>query len=120
MYLYVIFELGNGITRPRQRIIINVDLESQKAEIERRHTGIWSTLFYLHRTPGPHNIKFRANWFYAKVWALLAYATVYLFVFISASGIYIWHVIKAERKIGLILLGAGILSFFLIAFVFAA
>ncbi|MBC8427683.1 PepSY-associated TM helix domain-containing protein [bacterium] len=100
--------------RPGQRININVDLKHQTAEIERRHTGIWRALLYLHRSPGPHNIKHRANWLYTKLWAFLADATVYLFCFISVSGIYIWYIIKSERKIGIILLGAGCLSFFLI------
>ncbi len=40
--------------------------------------------------------------------------TVYLLLFITISGVYMWAVIKAERKIGLVLLGAGSLSFVLI------
>src|SRR3974390_938352 len=43
-------------------------------------------------------------------------ATVYLILFISVSGIYLWYVLRAERATGLILLCAGALSFFGMAY----
>jgi hypothetical protein len=45
------------------------------------------------------------------VWRWLADSSAYLLFFISVSGIYLWWVILAERKAGLLLLGAGALSF---------
>jgi hypothetical protein len=51
------------------------------------------------------------NWFFSKLWGIIADTTVYLTFFLSISGIYMWAVIKAEKKIGLIMLGAGCLSF---------
>ena len=56
------------------------------------------------------------NWFYMKVWRWMADATVYLILFISVSGIYLWYVLRAERKVGFILLFAGTLSFFVMAY----
>jgi hypothetical protein len=101
------------VMKPGQEITINVDLKSQTAEIKRRYTDIWDALFYLHKSPGAHNANIRGNWFYTRLWGWLADTVVYLILFISISGIYMWAVIKAERKIGLILLGAGCLSFIL-------
>jgi hypothetical protein len=46
----------------------------------------------------------------------MADATVYLVLFISFSGIYLWYVLRAERAVGLLLLGAGALSFFGMAY----
>jgi len=102
------------VMKPGQNITINVDLKSQTAEIERRRTDIWDALFYLHKSPGAHNAQIRGNWFYTRLWGWLADTVVYLILFLSVSGIYMWAVLKAERKLGLILLGAGCLSFILI------
>jgi hypothetical protein len=46
----------------------------------------------------------------------MADATVYLILFISFSGIYLWYVLRAERTVGLILLCAGALAFFGMAY----
>jgi hypothetical protein len=45
------------------------------------------------------------------VWRWLSDGTVYLLLFISGSGLYLWFAIKAERRIGLGLIAAGALSF---------
>ncbi len=52
------------------------------------------------------------NWIYMKGWRWLADTTVYLILFISVSGVYLWYVLRAERTVGVILLVAGALSFF--------
>ena len=52
------------------------------------------------------------NWTYMRAWRWLADATVYLILFISVSGVYLWYVLRAERRIGVILLFAGGLLFF--------
>ena len=46
----------------------------------------------------------------------MADATVYLILFISVSGIYLWYVLRAERSAGFILLFAGALTFFGMAY----
>ena len=38
-------------------------------------------------------------------------ATIYLVLFITISGIYLWWTLKAERRIGAVLLSAGIMTF---------
>jgi hypothetical protein len=57
--------------------------------------------------PGPHNVAIRGNWIGTQVWRVFADATIYLLLFISASGVYLWWAIKAERRIGLVLVTAG-------------
>jgi hypothetical protein len=51
-----------------------------------------------------------------KAWRWIADGTVCLILFISFSGIYLWYVLRAERAAGLILLWAGALSFFGMAY----
>jgi hypothetical protein len=62
--------------------------------------------------PGPHNANIRGNWIWTQVWRQFADATIYLTLFISVSGLYLWYVLKAERRIGFALLAAGGLTFF--------
>ena len=99
-----------GMT-PGRNTVINVDLITGMAEVEQRKTGFWDVLFYLHKSPGPHNANIRGNWVFTRMWTWLMDTVVYAILLISVSGIYLWTVIKAERKTGLILLGAGCLSF---------
>jgi hypothetical protein len=104
------------VMRPGQRTRITVDVESRTAQIEQRHTGFWDALLYLHKSPGPHLAGFRGNWFATRIWAWLADATACLLLLISASGVYLWALLKTERRTGLIVLGAGAMSFFALAF----
>lgn len=99
------------ITRPGHRTTVRVELASGSTVIERQETGVWDAMIYLHKMPGPHNISVRGNWFFTRLWGWLADATVYLLLFLTASGVYLWTVLKSERKAGLVLLGAGMVSF---------
>jgi hypothetical protein len=74
--------------------------------------NLWESLSYLHKIPGPHNVAIRGNWLGTRVWRVLADATIYLLLFISLSGVYLWWAIKAERRIGLTLLTAGAVTLF--------
>ncbi len=100
-----------AVVKPGERITVEVDLGSRAATIERRRTGFWDALNYLHKSPGPHAPAIRGNWFHTRLWRSMADAVVCILIFISISGIYLWAVLKAERKTGLILIGAGAVSF---------
>lgn len=106
--------LSFPLESPGRRAMVQVDLRTGRAEVEQRETGVWDGLIYLHKMPGPHNAAIRGNWLFTRVWGWLADATVYLLLFLSASGVYLWTVLRAERKAGLIFLGSGVLSFVLL------
>ena len=91
---------------------VNVDLDARTAIVKRRSMNLWESLSYLHKIPGPHNVAIRGNWIGTQAWRVLADATIYLLLFISMSGIYLWWAIKAERRIGLTLLTAGAVTLF--------
>ena len=96
---------------PGRETVVELDLAGATAAISSHTTGIWDAMVYLHKMPGPPNVNVRGNAFFMQVWRWLADATVYLTLFVSVSGIYLWAVLKSERRVGLILLATGALSF---------
>ena len=93
---------------------VSVDPVAGVARATTTQTGVWAAMVYLHKMPGPHNQNIRGNWPVTKAWAWLADANVYLLLFISVSGLYLWAVVRSERRAGLLFLGAGVLSFTLL------
>jgi hypothetical protein len=90
---------------------IDVDLANRTASVVRRRMSLWESLSYLHKMPGPHLVALRGNWVGIQVWRWFADATIYLLLFVSTSGIYLWWAIKAERTAGLALVAAGLVTF---------
>ena len=104
------------VTIPGRETTVSISIASREATIVTRETGLADALVTLHKSPGQHGPDIRMNWFYMKAWRWMADATVYLILFISVSGIYLWYVLRAERAVGFILLFAGALSFFGMAY----
>lgn len=100
------------VSIPGRATTVSINLASNEATIFTRETGLADALVTLHKSPGQHGPDIRMNWFYMKAWRWFADATVYLVLFISVSGIYLWYVLRSERRVGVILLLAGTLSFF--------
>ena len=108
------------VSKPGLETTVDVDLSNRSVVISRRPTGVLEAVGYLHKSPGPHNADIRGNWMWTRAWRSLADGTVYLLLFISATGLYLWFAIKAERRPGLILIGAGVLSFGAFIYVLAS
>jgi hypothetical protein len=60
--------------------------------------------------PGPHNANIRGNAPYMRVWRWLTDLTAYAVFFVSISGLFLWTVLRAERRIGVVLLAAGMVT----------
>lgn len=99
------------IETPGAITTVRFDPGTGTAEVERKESGVWAGMIYLHRIPGPHNVSIRGNWLATRVWGWVADASVYVLLFVSASGVYLWAVVRAERKTGLLFLGGGALCF---------
>jgi hypothetical protein len=99
------------VSIPGRATTVTVKLAAHEATVVTRETGLTDALVTLHKSPGQHGPDIRMNWFYMKVWRWFADATVYLTLFITVSGIYLWYMLRAERKAGLVLLFAGTLTF---------
>ena len=96
---------------------VDVDLDARSATVKRRSMSLWESIAYLHKMPGPHNVAIRGNWIGTRLWRVLADATIYLLLFISVSGVYLWWAVKAERRIGLTLLATGMATSFGLVYV---
>jgi hypothetical protein len=92
---------------PGWEATVRVDLAEGFAEVTERTTGFWNAILYLHKSPGPHSAAIRGNWTFTLAWRWLIDGVVCLILFVSASGIYLWWALRAERRTGLVLLGAG-------------
>jgi hypothetical protein len=97
---------------PGRETTVTINATNREATIVSRETGLAEALVTLHKFPGPHVADLRMNWMWMEFWRWMADATVYLILFISVSGIYLWYVLRAERTIGFVLLAAGAVSFF--------
>ena len=95
------------VTKPGEGTRVEVDLRAQKATIEREKRGLGEALNYLHKMPGPHNVRFRGNWVYMSWWAVTADVVVYGTLFLTVSGLYLWWKMKGERAAGWALLAGG-------------
>jgi len=104
------------VSIPGRTTSVSINIPRQAATIVTRETGLADALITLHKSPGGHGPGIRMNWFAMKAWRWFADATAYLTLFITVSGIYLWYVLRSERKVGFILLFAGTLTFFGIAY----
>lgn len=95
------------VSKPGVTTRVEVDLRSKTATIEREDRGLGDALNYLHKMPGPHNVQFRGNWVFMTWWAFTTDVVVYGILFLTASGLYLWWKLKAERVAGWALVGGG-------------
>jgi hypothetical protein len=95
------------VSTPGLEINADVDLDARSVTVSRRQTSVWEALAFLHKMPGPHNVEIRGNWPPMRAWRVLADATIYLTLFITMSGLYLWWALRAERRIGLAMLSTG-------------
>ena len=99
------------VSKAGSEATVDVDLDARTAIVKRRSMNVMESLSYLHKMPGPHNVAIRGNWIGTGIWRLFADTTIYLLLFISLSGVYLWWAIKAERRIGYAVLTAGAFTF---------
>jgi hypothetical protein len=104
------------VTIPGRLTTVRIDLSKREAAIEERNTGWADATVMLHKSPGPHLVGMRMNWSYMRFWFWFSDATVYLLLFITTSGLYLWWALKAERKLGWALLATGALCFFTLVY----
>jgi hypothetical protein len=105
---------------PDRDTIVNLDYDQRTATVITRAQSFGDALVYLHKMPGPHNADVRGNSRLMAAWRVLADATVYILLFITLSGIYLWVALRAERRVGLLLILGGAGSFWGLVYVIAA
>jgi hypothetical protein len=95
---------------PGRETTVDLSAAGRTAAISTRPTGLLDAAVYLHRMPGPHNADLRGNAAFMVAWRWLADTTVWLLLFLAASGVYLWAMLRTGRRLGLALLAAGAVS----------
>lgn len=95
---------------------ITINKQTNEVAITRKREGTLRATNFLHKMPGPHNMKIRGNSLFMKNWRILADMVVYLLLFLSATGVFLWYFLKAERKLGWVALILGGISFTVLLF----
>lgn len=99
-----------AVSVPGRETTVDLSITTQTAAISARTTGLWDAMVFLHKMPGPHNANLRGNSAFMSLWRGLTDATVYVILLVSGSGVFLWALLKAERRIGLVLLAGGVAS----------
>ena len=100
------------VTVPGRATTVTLDVAKREALIRERSTGLASALIELHRSPGPHLVGIRKNSSYLQMWSWLTDASVLHLLLVSLTGVYLWYVLRSERRVGIVLLAAGAFTFF--------
>ena len=107
------------VVLPGRETTVDIDFTHRTATITERVTGVSDAIVHLHKMPGLHNVAIRGNAAYIRIWRWLADITTYGLLFLTISGLYLWTMLRAERRVGVVLLCAGGLSFFGLIYVIA-
>lgn len=109
-------KISIGIIRPGLETTIKVNTLTDSVFITQEEKGSLRATAYLHKMPGPHLAMFRKNTMFMKIWSLMADATVYLILFLTASGIFLWYFLKVERQMGIYSICIGAFTFTILLF----
>jgi hypothetical protein len=105
---------------PDRDTVVDIEYERGTAVVRSRRHALSEALVYLHKMPGPHNADVRGNSGLIRVWRIAADATAWLLLFLTVSGIYLWVALRAERRVGLLLILAGAVTFWGLVYAIAA
>jgi hypothetical protein len=104
-------EISFPVKKPGLLTKIEVNRQNDSVLITRQEEGSLRGMTYLHAMPGQHNVKIRGNSEFMKIWRGLADVVVYLLLFLTVSGIFLWYFLKVERKVGYFAMALGVLLF---------
>lgn len=99
------------VMKPGLRTKIDVDTRTDSVTITRQEEGWLRATSYLHTMPGQHNARLRGNSVFLTIWKVIADGVVYLLLFLTVSGIFLWWFLKVERHMGLTAIVLGVLLF---------
>jgi hypothetical protein len=99
--------LSFPVNKPGLRTTININTSNDSVSVSRELMGSLRAMSYLHQMPGPHNENVRGNSIFLKFWRVLTNAVAYLLLFLTTSGVFLWLILKSERKMGLLVIILG-------------
>jgi hypothetical protein len=104
------FEFRVG--RPGKLYEIKTDLVRKVASVKRVQTNGWGVILMLHKFSGVNteNPEQQRNWLLASLWSLSMDVVAIGFAFMALSSIWMWYRLKPKRRLGFIVLTAGVVS----------
>lgn len=99
------------VKKPGLTTHITVNKHNDSVLIRRQEEGAYRAMAFLHSMPGQHNQKVRGNSGFIKVWRALADVVVYLLLFLTISGVFLWYFLKVERNPGYFSITLGMALF---------
>ncbi|MEX2233820.1 MAG: PepSY-associated TM helix domain-containing protein [Cyclobacteriaceae bacterium] len=99
------------VKKPGLKTQITVNKHTDSVLITQQNEGAYRALTFLHSMPGAHNVKIRGNSSYIQVWRVLADVVVYLLLFLTISGVFLWYFLKVERNFGFFSIALGLIIF---------
>ena len=99
------------VNKPGLNKRISVNTRTGVVLISQQDMGTLNGMTYLHTMPGEHNAKLRGNSFFMQAWRIATDVVVYVVLFVSATGIFMWYFLRPEKKLGMFSLGMGALIF---------
>ena len=99
------------INKPGLKTLVKLNMFTDSIFITSERQGSLRAMSYLHKMPGPHNEKIRGNTINLGIWKVLADTVVYVLLFLTVSGVFLWYFLKIERNLGLFALTLGIVFF---------
>jgi len=95
------------VVKPGLNTTIYVNTLNDSIFIQSEKQGTFRATTFLHKMPGPHNQNIRGNSVFIKIWRVLTNVVVYVLLFLSASGFFLWYFLKMERNPGLFAVALG-------------
>lgn len=106
------YPVSFSVHRPGREIRIQLEQETGKVMLTERALDAGELMAYLHAAPGPHGSpEVKKNWAYTQLWGWVADGVVYMILFLSAGGIYLWWTLRAIRRTGGFWFALGVASF---------
>ena len=99
------------VVKPGKIIDIKTDLKARRATVEQIQTNGWGVFYMLHSFTGVrlNDPKQKRDWFMTRIWSLSMDAVALGMLVMVFSGLYMWYCLKPKRRLGLIILGLGVL-----------
>jgi len=101
-----------GVIRPNIRHRVQVDLNTKQATVNRIRVNTWGVMYALHVVSGVrmNNPELKRDWLMTKIWSFSMDAVSVGVIVMVLSGLYMWFKLKPKWRLGLIVLGLGVLS----------
>lgn len=99
-----------GLTRS-----VSLNRLTGRVTVTGTEVGFFGAIQFLHLMPGQHNAGMRGNSVLIKLWRVMTDTLVYVVLFVSASGVFLWYYLRPERMLGVVSLSVGFVFLIVVA-----